>query len=252
MTDRTIVAHRGLSALYPENTILALDQAIRVGARAVEFDLQMTADKVPVLFHDTRLRRMTGRFGNLMRRRWAEIETYSAHHPGRFGNHYAGNTIDSFASAVAFLQQHPEVLACIEIKTESAERFGVKAFVGRVLEIAEPIMAHAQFLSFNSEVIEYLHSAGVRQTNWVLTQTTRITRRAAEQLSPSVLTCSLTRKPESFWEGPWDWMVYQTLDPAEALQLFEAGARYVESDDVELMAEALPDFFTKGFDERTL
>ena len=39
-----VVAHRGASVEYPENTIEAFEAAIELGADAVEFDVRMTAD----------------------------------------------------------------------------------------------------------------------------------------------------------------------------------------------------------------
>jgi glycerophosphoryl diester phosphodiesterase len=46
-----IVAHRGITETYPENTIPAFEDAIEQGADAVEFDVRLTSDSVPVVFH---------------------------------------------------------------------------------------------------------------------------------------------------------------------------------------------------------
>ena len=55
-----ISAHRGSSMKAPENTLPAIEQAIRDGADYVEIDVRQTADNVPVLFHDRDLRRIAG------------------------------------------------------------------------------------------------------------------------------------------------------------------------------------------------
>jgi glycerophosphoryl diester phosphodiesterase len=47
-----VVAHRGASAAYPENTLESFQGAIDAGADAVELDVRMTADGVPVIMHD--------------------------------------------------------------------------------------------------------------------------------------------------------------------------------------------------------
>lgn len=60
-----IVAHRGFSARAPENTLAALSAALEAGADAVEFDLQVTADGEPVLFHDDTLDRTTSGRGRI-------------------------------------------------------------------------------------------------------------------------------------------------------------------------------------------
>lgn len=54
-----VIAHRGWSAKYPENTLLAFDEAIKIGATALEFDVQLDADNEAVVFHDFVLGRTT-------------------------------------------------------------------------------------------------------------------------------------------------------------------------------------------------
>jgi glycerophosphoryl diester phosphodiesterase len=46
-----IVAHRGVSTGAPENTLPAFQRAIDIGADAVELDVRLTKDRVPVVFH---------------------------------------------------------------------------------------------------------------------------------------------------------------------------------------------------------
>src|SRR5207244_2240185 len=53
-----LVAHRGYALRYPENTLVALDAAIRAGAKYVELDVQLSKDGFPVLMHDKTLARM--------------------------------------------------------------------------------------------------------------------------------------------------------------------------------------------------
>ncbi|MGH2711426.1 MAG: glycerophosphodiester phosphodiesterase [Actinomycetota bacterium] len=49
---RLVVAHRGASSSEPENTLAAFDSALSAGADAIEFDVRLTSDGVPVLMHD--------------------------------------------------------------------------------------------------------------------------------------------------------------------------------------------------------
>jgi glycerophosphoryl diester phosphodiesterase len=55
-----VIAHRGFSSRYPENTLLAFEKALALGADGAEFDVQLTKDGVPVVFHDESLLRITG------------------------------------------------------------------------------------------------------------------------------------------------------------------------------------------------
>ena len=47
-----IIAHRGASALAPENSLEAVRLALRLGAKAIEIDVHLTADNVVVLSHN--------------------------------------------------------------------------------------------------------------------------------------------------------------------------------------------------------
>ncbi len=55
-----VVAHRAGAALGPENTLQALEASIAAGADMVEVDVRLTRDGVPVLLHDSTLRRTAG------------------------------------------------------------------------------------------------------------------------------------------------------------------------------------------------
>ena len=70
-----IAAHRGGAALWPENSAAAFEGAARLGVEQVEFDVQLSADGVPVVFHDATLERMTDGAGPLAERTLAELRT---------------------------------------------------------------------------------------------------------------------------------------------------------------------------------
>lgn len=69
-----ICAHRGLSALAPENSMPAFGAAIALGADEIEFDLWPTADGEIVSFHDSRLDRMTNGSGRIFEHTLKELE----------------------------------------------------------------------------------------------------------------------------------------------------------------------------------
>ena len=56
-----IVAHRGESQSYPENTMAAFRAAVKSGAACIETDIHLTADKQLVCFHDHDLVRLCNR-----------------------------------------------------------------------------------------------------------------------------------------------------------------------------------------------
>lgn len=55
-----IIAHRGFSASYPENTLLAFEKALQAGVDGIETDLRLSRDDKAIIFHDANLKRITG------------------------------------------------------------------------------------------------------------------------------------------------------------------------------------------------
>jgi glycerophosphoryl diester phosphodiesterase len=68
-----VIAHRGASADEPENTLAAFRRALALGVDAIELDVQVSRDGVPVVFHDDTLRRLTGRSGRISQRTGREL-----------------------------------------------------------------------------------------------------------------------------------------------------------------------------------
>ncbi len=58
--DVGIIAHRGFSKQYPENTLLAFQKALDAKADYIELDVQLTGDGVLVVNHDDSVKRVTG------------------------------------------------------------------------------------------------------------------------------------------------------------------------------------------------
>ncbi len=71
----TIVAHRGASAIAPENTLSAFRLAESAGADLVELDVHLTADDEVVVIHDETLDRTTSGHGLVRERTQAEIRS---------------------------------------------------------------------------------------------------------------------------------------------------------------------------------
>jgi len=59
-TPPWVIAHRGASRDCPENTFAAFDEALRQGCDAIELDVQLSRDGVPVVYHDKTLTRAGG------------------------------------------------------------------------------------------------------------------------------------------------------------------------------------------------
>lgn len=65
MPDFEIVAHRGVPGEQPENTLPSFQRAVELGADAVELDVRLTCDKVPVVYHYFYLDEATSTSGSI-------------------------------------------------------------------------------------------------------------------------------------------------------------------------------------------
>lgn len=68
-----VIAHRGASAVAPENTMAAFELARVQGADMIELDVQPTADGALAVFHDDTTRRWNGRADPVARLQWGEL-----------------------------------------------------------------------------------------------------------------------------------------------------------------------------------
>jgi glycerophosphoryl diester phosphodiesterase len=124
---RRVFAHRGGSALAPENTLAAFEHGLRVGADGLELDVQLSADGVPVVVHDATLERTTNTTGPVAARTAAELARVDA------GWHFAGTRGDFPFRAKGFgiptlrevLLRYRGVPIIIEMKLDS-EAMGLR------------------------------------------------------------------------------------------------------------------------------
>lgn len=93
-----IIAHRGASALAPENTLAAFRSAIDIDADGVELDVQLSKDGVPVVIHDLTLRRTAQRPGRVADLTAAELGKIDV--GSWFNAKFSGETVPSLGQVL--------------------------------------------------------------------------------------------------------------------------------------------------------
>lgn len=129
-TGRTLVIpHGGGDALFPEDTLVAFERTIAMGADVVDVDLRLTKDDVVVAFHDSTVDRITGTSGSIRAMTFDQLSRLDAGwsfttagvdsaaadaHPYRG----KGIAIPTFAS---ILDQFPNTLVSVDLKDEALD-----------------------------------------------------------------------------------------------------------------------------------
>jgi glycerophosphoryl diester phosphodiesterase len=120
-----IIGHRGAAAYAPENTLEGLHTAADMGIDWVEFDVKLTKDGVPILFHDESLERTTNGGERLVAQvTYEEIKELEA--GSWFADSFAGAKIPTLEEAIDVLIQrglgvNVEIKPCPGREKETAE-----------------------------------------------------------------------------------------------------------------------------------
>ncbi|GAA0078475.1 glycerophosphodiester phosphodiesterase [Clostridium sp. CTA-5] len=107
------IAHRGLSGLYPENTMLAFKKALEAGCDGIETDVQLTKDGYAVICHDEELDRTTTGTGLIKDYTLEELMKLDA--GIKFGEEFKGLKIPTLEEFLEYISDK-DIIINLEIK----------------------------------------------------------------------------------------------------------------------------------------
>lgn len=107
-----VVGHRGAAGLAPENTMPSFELAVSQGADAIETDVHLTADGVPVAIHDETVDRTTNGHGAVADLTLAQIKALDA--SGKFHGAYARVKIPTLEEILTWAKGRTRVV--VELK----------------------------------------------------------------------------------------------------------------------------------------
>jgi len=237
MAKFKLIAHRGYAAHFPENTIVGIGAAIEVGAQAVEIDIQLTADQVPVLFHDRELNRVCGVDGAIHDHTLQQLQTFRATESERFGDAFKHTKIATLIEFVQLLEHHPKIRIFVEIKRVAIEKFGSTTILSLLHRELAPIRKRCVLISF-----DYDFMLAARRNKWehlgvVLTHWEDQKSRIFRDIQPQYVFCNYKKLPNrgSIQIAKARLVLYEITDPKLALELAERGAYYIETFEIEKM-----------------
>jgi glycerophosphoryl diester phosphodiesterase len=229
-----LVAHRGDAHRFPENTWPAFESALALGLTHLEFDLQASADGVPLVIHDPTLDRTAGRGGDVRALDAATLAAITVGEPARFGAAHAATPLLTLAALSTRLAAHPGLTLFAELKVESFAHLGRQRFLDAVLAALDPVRSMSVLISFDAEVLQGARAAGQR-IGWCAPDASAASRARAEALAPEHLFGDVTDfdhpavADAPLWPGPWSWAIYEVADLATARRYRARGAALLET-----------------------
>ena len=119
-----VIGHRGAAGAAPENTLASIRKARELGATWIEFDVKLTKDGHPILFHDDCLERTTDGRGAVAATTLAEIRRLDA--GVWFGPAFRGEPVPTLEQALALCVElhlgiNVEIKPCAGREAETAQ-----------------------------------------------------------------------------------------------------------------------------------
>src|SRR5215831_2271101 len=158
-----LVARRGNSAEFPQNSLPGLRSAIALGARFIEVDVHLSSDGTPMMCRDQDLVRRGGAHLTA-----AEIAQLDAGEADRFGERFSGTRIDTLETALGLLAGRPEITLFAMLGRESVLRFGHDQVVSRVARTLKPFRSRCVLGSSDLATVHAARSAGGYPIAWSL------------------------------------------------------------------------------------
>jgi glycerophosphoryl diester phosphodiesterase len=247
-----VIAHRGASAYYPENTMPAFKAAVEMNADMIELDVLLSKDNVPIVFHDKYLDKKSNGQGLLSDHTLSELKKLDA--GSWFHEKFKGVQIPTLQEVLEFTSG--KIALNIEIKTEavSAENNTIEK---SVIDLVERYNLENEVMisSFDYRAIERVKS-----------------------LNPKIQTALLYERQQSYGREPVDlvkdykvdafnfsanecaanWLsqlnthqipffIYTVNDPGMMKSLIEKGAKGIFTDKPDVLYKVADEVLNKNW-----
>jgi glycerophosphoryl diester phosphodiesterase len=151
MSAPLIIAHRGCSDEAPENSMAAFHKAIGAGCDMIEMDVRLSADDVPMVFHDRRLQRTSNGSGPINKKHSRQLS--SIDNGSWFSPKFSHERIPKLSEVLPFSRKG--VRLNIEIKPDVVGAGTVSAVELVIREIHKAkIQSKTIITSFNHRMIK--------------------------------------------------------------------------------------------------
>ena len=154
MKKIVVEGHRGYAARYPENTMISFEAAMDMGVDAIEFDVWLTKDKVPVILHDGNCKRTCGVDVHIRDLTLEEAKKLSAHYEEKFGDKFKDQdvripTLEELLIKCA--EKRPDMMLGVEIKEYTEENVDLTVAMLKKYGVYDQCF----FYSWNARIVKY-------------------------------------------------------------------------------------------------
>ncbi|WP_414840160.1 tRNA (adenosine(37)-N6)-dimethylallyltransferase MiaA [Carnobacterium sp. TMP28] len=151
MEKTKIIAHRGSKGTHPENTLIAFEEAIRVGSDGIELDVHLTKDGKVVVIHDETVNRTSDGKGLVRDFTLEELKRLDT--GSWFDSIYGMCTIPTLKEVVDLLNRYSfKGLLNVEFKTNNYSYPGIEKKVVEILSKQSNFFSIV-FSSFNYQTL---------------------------------------------------------------------------------------------------
>jgi glycerophosphoryl diester phosphodiesterase len=155
-----IIAHRGSSAIAPENTFAAFRQAIKDGADGIEFDVRLARDQMPVVIHDATLQRTAGLSGRVSSYTSAELgkidvgSWFNKKHPSKARREFSAERVPVLTDLLDLMRQNTGMIY-LEMKCSKKTCDALVDSIASIIGESD-LLPRIVVKSFNLEALERL------------------------------------------------------------------------------------------------
>ena len=240
-----VIAHRGASAYYPENTMAAFEAALEMNAEMIELDVMMTGDGVPVVFHDALLDDHTNGSGFIWDYSLNELRKLDA--GSWFDEKFAGQKIPTLEEVIKFAAG--KIALNIEIKTEAVTDKIEEGVEQKSLELVKKygMEEHVLFSSFDYRAVAHLKKLDPRIPVALLYNNRKsngkLPHQLVEQLKADAFNCSF-RQLRKKWvrnlnEHNIPHFIYTVNSKRKMKSLYRSGVTGIFTDRPDLLNEVV-------------
>ncbi len=248
-----VIAHRGASAYFPENTMSAFRAAVEMEADMIELDVLLTKDMVPVVFHDARLDKKTNGSGLVSEYTLEELRKLDA--GSWFDEKFKGEKIPTLEEVLIYTKG--KIAVNIEIKPEAVFDKIEDGVEQKVIELVRKheMTDHVIISSFDYRVIERFKKLAPEFTAALLYERKQSHGRAPVELvqhyNSDAFNFSSSQLADSWAtqlnENEIPFFIYTVNDPKLMRSIIRAGAKGIFTDKPDVLKKVAKEVIIKNW-----